>query len=532
MVNRRDLLKAGLLASVHGVVPQFAYGKSGLSGRRNTLTVAVTAITTNGTLTTLNEPNNNGEATLYSIFDPLIETNRSGDMSLQPGLAVTWKRIDSKTLDVKLRKGVKFHNGDTLRAEDVVFSFEAQGMVGDGAKSKVPATVAAQGKRLIPSLAKVEAIDDLTVRFTCASPNLALEKQLTRFGTEPFSKKAFLAAPNYDTWAQKPVGTGPFIPTVFDRDKLLEMTAFGDYWGGKPNVDKIIMRVVPETSSRVNGLLAREYDLITNVPPDQIEPIKRSGKLEIVGGPVEGQLFLQLVKTDPPLANPLIRRAMSHSVNRELIAETLWGGRTFVPQGRQFQSYGDMYIAEWKNPEYDLKKARALLAQAGYKGEVIPFRIMNNYYPMQVSTAQVLVDMWSEIGLNVKTEFVENWSQIWKQNSAAPRGLYQWSNGAQFGDPLGSFLIQQGPDGIVRRNKEWFNDEFDKLSEVLVSGEHQPTRRAAFKRMLQIAEFDDPSYITLSAFAIFYAKSGTFNWNPTRSRAMNFRANNLTFPSK
>lgn len=529
MINRRKFTQLGIATFAAGMTPAWVRAQVAASGRRDTFTIAVTGIANAGALTPLAENNNVGKATLYSIFDPLIEVDRAGNMDLIPGLAVSWERIDPRTVDVTLRQGVKFHNGEELTAEDVVFTFQAQGMVGDGTDARVPEVVMAMGQRLIPGLSKVEALDDYTVRFQCESTNLALEKQLSRFGTEPFSKKAFLEAPDYETWARKPVGTGPFMPVEFDGETRLVLSVFENYWGGKANVDRIVMTVVPETSSRVNGLLANEYDLITELPPDQLETIAQTGDLEIEGGPIEGQFFLQFVKNDEPLADPLIRRAMSHSVDRQLIVDALWGGRTVVSQGRQFESYSDMFIEDWQNPEYDPDKARALLEEAGYDGEPIPFRVMNNYYPLQVATAQVLVDMWSQVGLNVQIQMCENWSQV--HDTSSPRGLHFWSNNAQFGDPVGSFPIQQGPGGITERNNEWSNEEFNALNDILLNGDNQADRKAAFKRMLEIAEFEDPSYITLCQAALFYGKGTDFSWDSTRERALNFRASNLTFPS-
>lgn len=530
MLNRRNLIKYGAGIGVVLAVPGWAgaQGPAPASGRRETFTVAVTAVSNLGTLHSLNEQNNNGETVLYSIFEPLIDLGRRGDMSLKPALAESWRRIDPQTIELSLRKGVKFHDGGDFTAEDVVFTFEAQGMTGDGKQALVAETLVATGRRLFPNLASVEALDSHTVRITSSAPDVVLEQRLARQGGEIFSKASFLGAPSYEEWARAPVGTGPFKVESFDTDSQLVLAAHTDYWGGLPNIDRLIFKVVPETSSRVNGLMAGEYDLITNLPPDQLDIIAQNSGLETLGGTVEGQLFLQMVKNDPPLSDVRIRQAISHSIDRQLIVDALWGGRTIVPKGRQFESYGDMYIEGWENPAYDPEKARALLAEAGYTGEPIPFRVLNDYYPLQVATAQVLVDMFSQVGLNVVIEMRENFAQI--NDQTAPRGLHEWSNAAQFGDPLGSFLVQQGKGGVVRANNIWSNDEFDAQSEVLLTSTDPAARKAAFRRMLEITEYEDPSYVTLSQLATFFAKRGEFSWTPGKSRGLDFRADNLTFP--
>ena len=106
-------------------------------------------------------------------------------------------------------------------------------------------------------------------------------------------------------------------------------------------------------------------------------------------------------KNHPQLADPRIRQAITHSIDRQAIVDSLWAGRTRVPPGLQWEFYGPMFIEGWTVPEYDPKKAQALLKAANYKGEPIPFRVLNNYYTNQVATAQIEVEMWRAAGLNV-----------------------------------------------------------------------------------------------------------------------------------
>jgi peptide/nickel transport system substrate-binding protein len=123
----------------------------------------------------------------------------------------------------------------------------------------------------------------------------------------------------------------------------------------------------------------------------------------------------------------------------------------------------------------------------------------------------------------------ESWSQV--HDTASPRGLHFWSNNAQFGDPVGSFPVQQGPGGVVRRNNEWSNDEFDKHTEILFNADNLEERKAAFRRMLEIAEREDPSYLTLCQAAQFYGKRKEFDWTAAFELTLDFRGDNLTFPS-
>ena len=115
------------------------------------------------------------------------------------------------------------------------------------------------------------------------------------------------------------------------------------------------------------------------------------------------------------------------------VVDALWAGRTRVPKGLQWEFYGPMFVENWTVPAYDLAKAKALLKAANYKGDPIPYRLLNNYYTNQNATAQVLTEMWRSVGLNVQINSVENWSQIMQRNDS--RAVRDWSNSAPFSDP-------------------------------------------------------------------------------------------------
>jgi len=150
--------------------------------------------------------------------------------------------------------------------------------------------------------------------------------------------------------------------------------------------------VVPEVSSRINGLLSGQYDFICDVPPDQIGTLAQNAKFEVQGGLISNHRILVFDKNHPRLADPRIRQAMTHAIDRQAIVDSLWAGKTRVPPGLQWEFYGPMFVEGWTVPEYDVKKAQALLKAANYKGEPIPFRVLNNYYTNQTATATSLYE--------------------------------------------------------------------------------------------------------------------------------------------
>ena len=150
-----------------------------------------------------------------------------------------------------------------------------------------------------------------------------------------------------------------------------------------------------------------------------------------------------------------------------------------------------------------------------------PYRLLNNYYTNQVATAQVLVEMWKSVGLNVQIETKENWTQIMERNDA--RAVRDWSNSAPYNDPVSSLVAQHGPQGQQQQIGEWTNAELNQLSELLETSIDRPARRKAFRRMLEIAEREDPAYTVLHQNATFTAKPKAIKWKASPAFAMDFR---------
>lgn len=524
---------------------------------RPVLRIAVQQVSNTGTLTALREQSNVGSRSLPMIYAGLIELDRQGDLSLKPGLATSWKRIDDRTVELKLRKGVKFHNGDEMTAEDVAFTFSPEYMFGntrpmvagkaaatirtDAAAAgtqtvtakdnprALPPEVPAIARRLWPSLEQVKVIDRYTVRFINAVPDVTIEGRIARSGSEVISKRAFLAAKDWITWARNPVAAGPFKVKELRPDNLLVLQAHDGYYGGKPPVREVRYQVVPEVSGRVNGLLSGEYDFVTDIPPDQIKTVEANPKFEVVGGPVLNHRLVVFDKNHPQLANPKIRLAMAHAIDRDSIVKALWAGRSTVPAGLQWEYYGKMFQKDWTVPKYDPKLAAQLVKESGYKGEPIPFRVLNNYYTNQVQTAQILVENWRAVGLNVQMQMKENWQQIFDKSS--PRGVRDWSNSAPFNDPVSSIVNQHGPNGQQQQMGEWTNSEFNTLANLMETSTDMTSRSQAFRRMLTIAEREDPAYTVLHRTVMFYGKRKDIAWKWSPTFTMDFTAANLRMPA-
>ena len=501
MISRRAVLAAGA-----ATLPRIAIGQPA----RPALTVAVPKIANTATLDPLREQSSNAaERYIALTLETLIARNQQAGLERVPGLATTWRRVDGRTLDLDIRPGVVMHDGRTLTADDVAFSFGPR-MFGPG----VPADLPPVARRHWPALDRVEATGPLTVRLTNRTPDVTLEGRLAAGGSEVVSAAAFQAA-GWAAHARQPIGTGPYRVAEFRPDTSLTLEAHDAYWGGRPPLRSVRVLEVPEAAARVDGLLSGQYGLATDIAPDQIGTVERDRRFEVVGGPVPNHRIVALDHHHPALRDPRVRLAMAHAVDGQAIVDGLWAGRTRVPPGLQWEFYGPMLVPGWTVPQYDPALARRLLRDAGYRGDPIPYRIRNNYYAAEVPTAQVLAEMWRAVGLDVGIEVHENWSQV--LDTARSRGLRDWSNSAVFDDPVSSLLNQHGPNGAQQTNGEWSNAELNALAPVLESGTDPAQRRAAFARMLAICEREDPAYIVLHQTASFTAKRRDLPWRASPS---------------
>ena len=247
LTRRTALAGAGLAGAglTGATLPRIAIAQA---DTRPSITVAVQKIATSATLEPLREQSNVGQRILYSFAETMIDIDWTGNLGQTPRLATGWKRIDDRTVELTLREGVKFHNGATLTAEDVAFTFgEARMWTGtaadnrgvfvsttQGAASKVPPPEApAIAKAAYPGFERIEITGPRTLRFVNRTPDVTLESRLTRNTGAIFSRQGFDEAASWMDWARKPVGTGPYKIRLYRPDQDLVLDAHDEYWGGR-----------------------------------------------------------------------------------------------------------------------------------------------------------------------------------------------------------------------------------------------------------------------------------------------------------
>ena len=462
---------------------------------------------------------NVGMRVMKNIHETLIDITEDG--SIVGRLAESWNQIDDRTIEFTLKKGVVSHAGFPLDADDVLVSFG----VGRVVNPEDPGYDAF--KQYTGTFESIEKIDDYTVKFTKAKPDPILLLRFTFVTSTIICGDSYKAKTSWEDWMVHPVGFGSYYVDEFKPDEYITFKKFDDFYGDKAPVDVIKYVVVPETAPRIMGLLSGDYDIVTEVMPDQFSTIENKKGFEVNGGPINNvRVIISDEVASPVLADPRVRLALNYSIDRELINNTLFKGISEVPKGVQMKNFGDMYIDEFEPVGFNPEKAKQLLKEAGYNGEEISYRYMVDYYTGEVATAQILQQMWADVGLNVKIELKENWAQI-ETNEAAPgRGIINWSATAIFPDPLSQIARLYGPDGWFQVHDMWHSDDFNKQFEI-VSGTDPVARRKAVKEMLEITENQDPPGTYLYLLPVFYGQSEKIKWTPAVSHFMDFRAGSL-----
>ncbi len=479
------------------------------------------------TMEPMNENSNVHMRVLWNIGEALIKVDYKDNQKLIPSLATEWKRLDDKTLEFKLRKGVKFHDGEEMTAEDVAFSL--------GPERLFHKEHGVFAKMYLGNIEPVEVVDRYTVRIRSKVSDFLLEKRLAGYMSEIISKKAYLAAKDWDTWSRNVVCTGPYKLVEIKTAVSIKLAAFDDYWGAKAPARTVTFKVVPEVAGRIAGLKTGEYQIITEIPPDQLKSIDGNKGTSAVGGQMGNVRSVNFDTTNVLMKSPELRRAMAMAIDRQLLVDSLYHGRTSVPNGFQMKLFGDMWIKDYPGVPYDPDQARELIKKSGYNGQTIYYRLLSNYYTLEVATAQILVEMWKAVGLKVKLDMKENWAQILKNDET--RHIVNLSNTAFFLDPVGMTWRRLGPQFWGRQENKYggkepmleLPEEFDKLGKILETSADLQTRRKAIRRMLEICDSEEPALISLHAMTMFYGKRDEVDWTAYPAEYMDLTAANLSF---
>jgi peptide/nickel transport system substrate-binding protein len=347
---------------------------------------------------------------LYALHDAPVRPLPG--QKLGASLAESWKESpDGLTYEFRLRRGLKFHNGDPLTAEDVKFSFERY----KGAGAKV----------LQERVRQVEIIDPLTVRFHLKEP---WPDFMTFYGTTATASgivvpKKYISQVGDEGFRKHPIGVGPYKFMSHKPGVEVVLEAYPGYWRKVPHVKRLVMKSVPETATRVAMVKNGEADIVNALDGEYAESVRRDSRLQLVASKHASIFWIEFAEQwDPksPWHDKRLRQAVNYALDRKAINEAACLGYcpptgVIVPRVMDFA----LQVAP---PPFDPAKAKQLLAEAGYPngmdaGEFVPI-------PPFFAVAEASANFLNAVGIRVKIRTTERaaFYAAWRERKL--RGLF------------------------------------------------------------------------------------------------------------
>jgi len=453
----------------------------------------------------------NDIAITFNMFDNLL--TRRLDGKLHPSLATEWKLVNPTTWQFKLRPNVKFHNGDPVTSADVKFTYE---------RSYDP-NAKVITKSVLNTIERVEAPDPLTVLVVTKKPDPLLAARTAFYAGQIMPKGYYEKVGGDDGFNAKPVGSGHLKLNSWVRDDRLVLDVVKDYWGGAIDVDQVIFRPLPELAARVGALLKGEVDIVTKIPPDQMDRIAKAPNTKIEGVLYGGLYCLSVVSQKPPLDNKLFRQAMSLALDRELIVKELWRSQAAVPNSLVVK--GDAHWDASLPPlKYDPNQAKQLLKQVNYKGEELTLETPIGFMVMDKEMSEVVISMWKDVGINAKLEQIEYSVYQQKIREKSFKGVRWTDPTSAYNDPDGMMWRHLAPGGP---NAYWFrNARFDELGNAARYSVDEKFRAEAYKEMARM-ELEFLPLIPVIQPMELYGVQKSVDWKPYPNQSMEFRRFNL-----
>ncbi|MGE7369227.1 ABC transporter substrate-binding protein [Neorhizobium sp. NPDC001467] len=408
-----------------------------------------------------------GRIVYTSMCDKLVDIDQ--DMKIVPQLATEWAwSQDGKALTMKIRDGVKFHDGETLDAAAVVATIERNMTLPESRR-----------KSELSSVEKVEATGPLEVKFTLKAPDVTLLAQLTdRAGMIVAPKTAKELGANFGS---KPVCAGPFKFVQRVQQDRIVLEKFADYWDkDRILVDKLTFLPIPDATVKLANLRSGDLDIAERISASDAQSVKDDANLTYadVIGPGYMAMYVNInngARADNPLGkDKRLRQAFSLAIDREALGQIVFEG-TSLAGNQPFPSTSPWFNKDLPVPARDVEKAKQLMKEAGYETLDIELQHANN--TTQTQAMQIIQSMVAEAGFNVSLKATEFATLLSEQTA----GNYQLSRSDWSGriDPDGNlhqFVTCKGGINDVK----YCNPEVDKLLDEARTSQDEAVRKQKY----------------------------------------------------
>ena len=432
---------------------------------------------------------------LNHVFSGLVTTDEKGQVVND--LAESYKNIDDKTWEFKLKDGVTFQDGSKLTSEDVKYTLDT---IRDTSKKYKLASDF--------SFMQVEVIDDLNFRIITEEPFSGF---LLRLNYVKIIPKAYVEKVGDEEFAAKPIGSGPYKFVSWSKDEKVVLEANDTYFGGKPAIDKITYKVIPEAASRIAALESGEADIIANVPTSQIERLSSLENVKVLSNPTTRVMFvgMNLIK-DGPLQNEKVRQALNYAVNKQALIEGVLDGNATQIATISTPEY-EGYDASVEAYSYDPEKAKQLLAEAGYAdGFSLEFSVTSGYLNGQ-DVAQAIASQLGEVGITCTVQEEDSNQQREKMSSGTVADLYL--NG--IGGPYSNIdLVAKLAFGTGERYSTYSNAEFDALRKEAAATVDEEKAKVKNSEIQKVIKEQAPAIFLYQQHGIYAYNTRVSNWLP------------------
>lgn len=327
---------------------------------------------------------------MENVTESLWGVKTNGDM--KSTLADWTVSPDGKVIEFKLHKGIKFQSGDPLTAADVVFSHQRE-----VAKGAISYRLTLQG------LDSVEAVDDMTVRFTYKKPNVLTLPSRALY----IVSKAYFDRVGEQEFSHHPIGTGPYRVTGYKAGTGVDLEAWNGYWGAKPSIQTAHFAFVADDNARLNMLKAGEADIIMNLPYASVDTARKAG-FKIASVPVHPTVSMQFHMSNPstPWHDARVRLAIAVAIDDNAIVKSLLHD---VPVRYAALAPNEIGYDPTLQPyPYDPTAAKKLLADAGYaNGFKMPLYTWTGTYQGIKETVEAVALFLRAVGIDVQIQTVD-----------------------------------------------------------------------------------------------------------------------------
>ena len=398
---------------------------------------------------------------LFNIFEGLVKPNSDGEMI--PAVAEKYTLSeDGTTYTFTLREGVKFHNGQTVTAEDVVYSINRCAAVPEGQEKPLVAAFSA--------VKSVEALDEKTVAVTIAQRDLEFISYMT----------AAIIPADYENQDTAPVGTGPFKFVSRTPQQDFVMERFEDYWGAPAWLDKVTYKICENADALVMNLNGGSIDLCAHLTSAQASQLNQN--FQVLEGTMNLVQAIYLHNQAKPFDNQLVRQALCYAIDRQGIMDMVADGHGTAVGSSIYPAFTKYFLPELvdKYP-HDVAKAKELLAQAGYPdGFDMTISVPNNYQP-HMDTAEVVAEQLREAGINVTIQPVE-WS-TWLDTIYNGRQFQATVVGVDAANMTARAMLERFTSDYGKNFINYNNPAYDALFQQAINAQDEATQTDLYKQM-------------------------------------------------